>query len=321
MRRERYRAASLAAVAMLASAACAEQLNVSRIVTGTQTAVDWTELNKISASVGTLSHFDLGTVSNGSGATVVYDPPPWTAALSAAPTQPKVSRVTTLKDYTDNGAQVTYDQHYTGSASVDMTPASPTPKPVISRAFKSGGASASVSYRVKVVVTSAKPLDYFVALAIPQQKRGVSPAYDLCCSGDSNGGTYSYRKPNSASARAAVDLYVDDLPVWSSESAYIYPKLAGGDAFDALEVTWDKSTAPGATTLFLGRFASGAAFVVTLVVRTEAHGDGACGTQSYGFPGPTSYAKHCLDLAQTVTLTGAAGQPAGFTVFTKSPKP
>lgn len=314
--------AAAVAGAALASQAHAEQINVSRIASGTHVNVDWSELNQASVSGANFSWFTLVTSQAQPDARPFFAPSPWTAVTAAAPAKPKLTRTTKLDDYKQGNVPFAYDRHYTSSAVSDMTPASPATKLVASNVFKSGNAGAQVSYRVRIDATSAQPLDYFVELSIPQPKLGVEPGYDLCCSGDSNGGTYSYHRPKSASSRAAIDLYADELPIWTSESAFLYPNTgANGSPFDKLQIDWDKPTAPGKTTLYLGRLSAGASLTLTFAVRTEAHGDGDCGVQNYGFAGNQSYGVHCLSVDQSVALSGGDGaNPVGFTLFAKTPK-
>lgn len=316
----------LIAGAILGAAPCAgawaEQINVSRIASGTNVNVDWSELNQVSVAGANFSFFTLATAQAAPDARPYFAPGPWSASTAATPAKPKLTRTTKLDDYSQGGANFTYDRHYTANGVVDMTPASPTTKPVSASMFKSGAAAGQVSYRMRIDATSPQPLDYFLELQVPQPKRGVEPGYDLCCSGDSNGGTYSYHRPKSASSRAAIDLFADELPIWTSESAFLYPNVgASGSPFDKLEIAWDKSTAPGKTTLYLGRLAAPASVTITFAVRTEAHGDGDCGVQNYGLPGSPAYAVHCLSVDQSVALSGGdAGAPVGFILFAKTPK-
>lgn len=308
----------LAATAALAAASvAAEQINVSKIVTGTETTAHYAELNQPAQAEGAQADFTLATDATDPDGTLYFNPTPWGSTPTATPGAPKLSRELKLSDYSEGGADFSYDQHFTSSVAIDMTPAA---KPVIAKMFKSGGGQANVSYRVVVTPPPGPALDYFVTLSIPQLARNIAPAYDLCCSGDSNGGTYSYHRPKFANARAAVDLYADDLPIWSTESGYIYPNTGNaGTPFDKLEVAWDKATPAGTSTLYLGKLSAPVA--LTLVVRVEAHGDSDCGTQKYGLPGSNTYAKHCLTVSQQVTLGGGTGgQPAGFAVAARTPQ-
>ena len=302
-------------------AAAAEHINVSRIVTGTQTSVNWSEINVLTRRGGaTLSDYTLATAQIDPDKVVYFTPVPWGSVPTSTPGKPVISRVAPLADYQQNGFNFTYDRHYTSSAKVDMTPAGT--KPVNASVFKGGAAMAAVSYRVQAVSTATDPVDYFVGLDVPLLLAGFQPAYNLCCSGDSNGGTYNYLRPHDATARAAVDIYVDDLPVWSSETAFIYPQTQDGSPFDRTDVAWDKPAVAGKTYLYLGPLAKGAGVVVTLVARAESAGTSDCGNQSFSFPSPPGDEKHCLDLFAQAPLAGGAGNsPAGFTLFWRAPKP
>jgi hypothetical protein len=323
MRRNLGVAAAAGLAAAFAGHAHAEQINVSKIASGTHVNVDWTELNQASVAGASYSFFTLATAQAAPDARPFFAPGGWTSATSPAPAKPSITRTTKLADYTQGNAPFAYDRHYTSNGVSSMTPASPATKPVSASMFKSGSAAGQVSYRVRIDATSAQALDYFLELQIPQPKLGVGPGYDLCCSGDSNGGTYSYHRPKSASSRAAIDLYADELPIWTSETAFLYPNVGpNGSPFDKLQIAWDKPTPAGKTTLYLGRLAAPASVTITFAVRTEAHGDGDCGVQNYGFGGNPSYAVHCLSVDQSVALSGgdAAGAPVGFILFAKTPK-
>ena len=313
---------SVLALAALSTQALAEEhINVSRIVTGTQTNVDWSELGELMRRGGsTFSYYVMATGQIDPDKVVYFAPPPWASVPTSSAAKPVINRVAALADYQQNGFTFTYDRHYTSSAQVDLTQGAT--RPVSASVFKAGAAMAAVSYRVQAVHTGTAAMDYFAELNVPVIAAGFQPGYNLCCSGDSNGGTYNYLRPQSAVARVAVDVYADDLPVWSSELAFIAPPQPGAGPFDRLDLTWDRPGVAGKTVLYLGRLSPGSGVVVTLVARAESAGQGDCGNQSFGFPSPPGEEKHCLDLFASAPLTGAAtGAPAGFVVFAKAIKP
>jgi hypothetical protein len=293
----------------------AENINVSKIVTGTQTNISFaTELAEPDAGGATYGYLTLATGQADPDPAHYFAPTPWGQGPQAAPGKPVVNRAAPLPNYTQGGAQFSYDRNFTSRASVDMG----APRQVNAEAFKTGAATAVVTFRARADHTAATPLDYFLVLSVPKIQEYFDAAYDLCCSGDSNGGTYSYHRPTAATSRGAVDIYVDDLPVWSSEGVYLYPALKYGSPNDAIELAWDKPATAGTTNVYLGRLSGAQAITVTLVARADTSGVGDCGTETQGWGGNYTYERHCLYVGHGVTLSGA---PAGFTLTTKVPAP
>jgi len=310
----------LLAAAAGGSAWAADQINVSKIATGTHTGVDWAAVDaQPKVAVGALSYFTLATAAVQGDAQPFVAPPPWSATLQAVPAYPDLLRKTPLADYTQGGADFHYARDYGSLAEADMAGAT---KQVRAGAFRDGSGNAAASYRVRIDNTTGQPLDYFVDLAVPVFARTAQPGYDLCCSGDSNGGTYTYHRPKSARARAAVDLFADELPVWSSESTFLYPNDSQtGSPFDKLEWQWDRAPGTGSARLYLGRLAAGGALTLTLVVRAEAATLATdCGITGGGFYNGNQYDVRCYDLQQTVQLAGGAnGAPVAMSLYAKAP--
>jgi hypothetical protein len=306
----------------LAAPAAAEQLNVSRIATGTFTSIDWAvEVQQPLANNGaTLTYFDLATGSIDTEPTPYFAMIPWTAAFLGFPTQPWLRRLKPTVPYTDGNATFTYANGNARLALVNM-PAFPT-KRVTSGTFGSGTVAAAVSYVVRIEHTGSDPLDYFVDLQVPADKRTVTPAYDLCCSGDPNGGTYSYHRPKAAQARGAIDLYANGLPVWTNEDTYLYPGLPNSNPFDHIDFLWGKPAGPATTTLFLGRLHGGDTVTVTEIARTDVKGNATdCGVEGpFGFYPNLDFTVHCLELRQDIEMvSGGAAQPVGFDVYSRVP--
>ena len=309
------------AVLFFGAQAGAENINVSRIVTGTLTIINFaSELAEPDTVGANFSYFTMSTGQAAPDPGPYFAPAPWGAGPAAAPTKPVLDRTTALPNYSQGGSPFTYDRNFTSKAYVNMAAASG--KQVDAEVFKSGAASSAVSYRVRVDHTAATALDYFLVLSVPKLQEYFGAAYDLCCSGDSNGGTYSYHRPTSATSRGAVDVYVDDLPVWSSEGAYLYPALANSSPNDSIELVWDKPDTPGITTLYLGRLSGAQSITVTLVARADGAGVGDCGTEPVGWGGNYTYERHCFYAGHAVMLSGGGGgAPVGFTLTSKAPQP
>ncbi len=319
MRRGMAWAWLLLATAAMGPVWAIDEINVSKIATGTHTAIDWASADaQPKVAAGTLSYFTLTTAAVQADAQPFVAPPPWNAALQAAPAYPDLLRKTPLADYSQGGADFHYARDYSSLAEADMK----TAKQVRAAAFRDGSGSAAASYRVQIDNTTGQALDYFVDLAVPVFTRSAEPGYDLCCSGDSNGGTYTYHRPKNAHARAAVDLYADELPLWSSESTFLYPNDGQtGSPFDKLEWQWDRAPGTGSARLYLGRLAAGGALTLTLVVRADAATLATdCGITGGGFYGGNQYDVRCYDVQQTIKLAGGTnGAPVAMSLFAKAP--
>jgi hypothetical protein len=313
---------SLAAV-LVGGGAPAENINVSRIATGKNTPIDFAaEASLPEANDGaTLSYFALGTAKIDSEPTKYFAIAPWSAAFQTAPTHPKLERVSPAVPYMQGNATFTYSPPTWRDALVDMKSG---PKRVSSATAVDGhpNAQSAASYTTRIDHTGSAALDYFLELQVPTYDRSIQPAYDLCCAGDPNGGTYSYHRPQSAKARAAVDVYADGLPIWSSESIYRYPQLAGGSPFDEQDVSWGKDDGTGTSTLYLGRLAAGQSLTIALIARTNVNDKTSdCGIQDTSTPfGDPEFLVHCFDIVQGIDLKrGGEGAPVGYRIYSKHP--
>lgn len=320
--------AAWASLSIAGSAAAATQLNVSQIATGTYSSLNWSvELGQANVGGWGLSYFSLATGDIDTDASAYFAPDPWSAAMTTGPGYPSLTRSKPTQNYQQGNSQFEYDHNTSRLATVEM--GSATAKTVDAEVYDGGASGASadavLSYRAQVTNTTAQTLDFFLDLKVPTIKRGSQPGYDLCCSGDSNGGTYAYHKPKSWNAQAAVDVLVDGLPVWSSEQTALYPNITGGTPFDEVDVDWDKANGPGTTTLFLGRIAAGKTLAVTLVVRADANDLAPdCGIQAPGSYIDHTYTVHCFDLSQQVNLTSVTttsrrGVRTPFRIYAKAP--
>ncbi len=318
--------AALMAAGLPVAPALAANINVSQIATGTYTGINWNVAAMQARVYGwTVSYATVAVAGIDTEPTAWFAPDPWGAGLQPNLAYPALTRTKPTQNYTQGNAQFLYDSSYSRLANVDMTTAAPRK---VEAGLSGGGASgakvtAALSYRAHVDNTTAQTLDYYFDLKVPVLKRGTSPAYDLCCSGDSNGGTYNYHSPQSADSRAAVDVEVDGLPVWSSEAAYTYPATNSSSPFDEVDIAWDQPNGPGTTTLYLGRVAPGHGMDITFIARADARDLASyCGIQ-----GPSSYLSHdyevhCFGLDHRVEMANITNRFRGpqppFSIYAKA---
>jgi hypothetical protein len=288
-----------------------EELNVSPIATAGRN-LSWTEEAAAPRVRGgaVYTFFQMGRARVEGDLNDYFAIGPWSAAWQNSPAYPALSREVPTPAATP---QLTWASPYYREAKIDMES---FPKRVASHTFSSGWAKSAVNYSVRVAHYSATALDYFVLLKHPKYLRGIQFAYTL--QPNSSGGVYLYKSPTSARARAAVDVLVDGLPVWSSESTYMYrPDGTINQSTDKRETTWGNTvTANGETKLYLGKLSAGKSITITFVVRTDAHADAdECGTEYGGWNTPNK--KRCFDLTQTVELTSNTTGPVSFSVYGK----
>jgi hypothetical protein len=287
----------------------AENLNVSQIAIAPR-SINWTEEASAPVVYGSWASFDYSQVGHTRihADTKDWYQNPWSQVnWTSSPTTPNTMRqlVTPPPNST-----VKYSSPYYQLAKVDMTP---TPKVVQSRTFSTGSAQTALNYTIKVSHGSSQPLDYFIHVYHPKILTGVAAAYTLQPGGPGgSGGTYLYKFPTTASSRASMDVLVDGLPVWSTESTYMYPDGTAGWAWDKLFTKWGTTPVDnGSTKLYIGRLAANTIVRVTLIVHADVKADASqCGTEYGGWN--TADTIHCFDLTQTVQLAAGAQIPAVY---------
>jgi hypothetical protein len=288
-------------------------LNVSHIAT-TLRGIDWyvEKDAPVVNSGATITYFEMGRARVQGDASDHFAIGPWSAAWDNTTAYPVVQRSVNTPAPT---AQLAWGSPFYRIGSVDMAA---FPKHIASRTFSSGWATAAVNYTVRVQQYSPQPNDFFIVVNHPTVQRVVQAAYSLNSGGPGgSGGTYQYLSPTSARSRAAIDVLVDGLPVWTYESTYMYPENTAEYAWDKLETTWGHTLDPNSQTkLYLGRLRAGKSLTISFIVRTDAHANAAqCGTQSGSWNNPD--VKRCFDLSQTVNMNGFQTGTPSFLVYAK----
>lgn len=312
------RAVQVLVAALIASqTAHAENINVSKIVTGTLQNVNWTASAKLPMDTGTATYnYSTREIAGISAEnSTYYQSPPWTPAwLSSSPQLPKLERSQPTPATSGN---VSYASNVYQDASVNLTAA---PGLAESRIFKSGSAQALANLSVHLVHTAAQPADYFVTVYVPKFTITFDAAYSIWLGSDDNGGTYDYMNPEQLRMRTAADLYVNGLPVWSSEQTYRYPEDNASSPWDKVETFWGRYQASNSDLLYLGRLKTGDSLTLSLAARGNVVSKAPdCGTEYGGYPFDPYQVIHCADASASVSLPGAETGTPGFTVFAKQP--
>ncbi|MCX6595452.1 MAG: hypothetical protein NTV70_03695 [Acidobacteria bacterium] len=282
------------------------QINASKTATGTETPINWANFaGAPNVNVNSALTFrELAQGKIGTEPSAYYAIPPWYQAYEASPLFPKVERFKKLAPYTDLGQSYAYGFGFAERALVDTT-VSP-PRNMSSSTYGSGVATTALNYAIKIQHSGA-PISYFARIRSPKRTFTFQAAFSLCCSGDSNGGTYTYFKPKAARSRATADILADGLPIYSSEEIYLFPGAAAANASDKVESFWGNGKLDGSETIiFLGKLISGQVVNLNLIVRTDAFADAkTCGTEGGGFYQPT-ITRNCTKLIEALQL----GEPA-----------
>lgn len=205
----------------IATTAAADNINVSKIATGTSQSINFSTaaMKPFLANVYDLSYHTKALGGISSESSDYYLPTPWADTWQDSKAYPKLQREEPTPADTD-------DQEYASPfwklALADMTV---SPRLVQSRVFKSGSAETVTTYSMKVEHFGS-PGDYFLTVHVPTFQMSFATAYSLCCPGDYNGGTYLYKKPNKIRMRAAVDLYSTICPPGRPKRHIPMPKIS-----------------------------------------------------------------------------------------------
>jgi hypothetical protein len=202
-----------------------------------------------------------------------------------------------------------YSNSYMVRAAVDF----PTGHGVTAE-VSNGTAYTDFNYRITAVNNYGAPEDYFLTFPTPKSSRTVSPAFSLSSSSDSNGGTYSYINPQSASSTSAFDVYVDGLPVYSTASFFDHAATYT-DPFQKLETSFGAAPVSPNVLIYLGKIPAGNSFTVDLVMHAEATANAPqCGTQTFPTLNPPEVQYNCFDLDETFPIP-SANSAISFKVF------
>jgi hypothetical protein len=277
----------------------AATVNVSKIATGTFTPTPNLGLViPMGTPMAAVTHYPVVHAKTGADALDMYQPGSWSVVWANNATDPSIKRqanspAPTVDQY---GANVSYYLPYYEVGEAGMT--NTGKQQTFAGVFRTGAAAASSSYAMQVQHFGALTHNYYLSIKAPELYQTHSPAYRL--EPGSNGGTYVYYAPAAAKSRSAVDIYVDGLPVWSTERIYAYPDDTD-DPFAALEHEWGAAqNNSGDVVLYLGRLSAGQSVRITMVVRTDGQTTAnTCGTQSAGW---NYTVKHCFNLQERVLL-------------------
>ncbi len=136
--------------------------------------------------------------------------------------------------------------------------------------FKSGRGASAVSYAVRINTPPAGARRTFLRFKLPTLVRDGQYATEVA--GPSGNQPLS-TMPKRLQARSAVDVYVDGLPVWSSQSMRLLPQRYNPSLPGTLELQWGGALDGSNATLFLGTLPAGSARSAVIVLRSDLRVD------------------------------------------------
>lgn len=136
--------------------------------------------------------------------------------------------------------------------------------------FASGTGASALSYAVRIEAPAGPSRKTFLRFAVPTLVRdGIHASQAAGPSGQEPVVTW----PRRLQARTAVDVYVDGLPVWSSESMRLQPRRYQPDTPGELMPGWGGPMDGGTATLFLGSLPALSVRTAVIVMRSDLRVD------------------------------------------------
>lgn len=136
--------------------------------------------------------------------------------------------------------------------------------------FASGTGASVLSYAVRIEAPAGPARKTFLRFAVPTLVRdGIHASQTAGPSGQQPVVTW----PKRLQARTAVDVYVDGLPVWSSESMRLQPRRYKPDTPGELVPGWGSPMDGGTATLFLGSLPALSVRTAVIVMRSDLRVD------------------------------------------------
>jgi hypothetical protein len=178
----------------------------------------------------------------------------------------------------------------------DSTNSAYGPNVATVQTWKTGSGASVVSYGIRLTTpTGSGTQPTFLRFKVPERQRAAQTTYYL------QDDQYFYSSPDRAQSRAAMDVYVDGIPVWSSELNALVPKRYHMSGTTQLHLDWDQPLDGSEVTLFLGRLPAGSTRTLALVMRADLRVDGPSSCRTYANNGSF---QSCHSQREGMTLPG-----------------
>ncbi len=178
------------------------------------------------------------------------------------------------------------------------------PRRLSVQTFKSGSGAAVASVAVRISTVDGAKKTY-LRFTVPQHQPGWQHAWNW----SPNLLYQVYSKPDRLQTRSSVDVYVDGLPVWSSEVNLLRPQRRQPSYWQTMDLQWGEALDGDEVTLFLGTLPAKSVRTAVLVMRSELRIDAPdCRSRTdYG----VSH-RSCTEQVEALTLPGKNHNVAGF---------
>jgi hypothetical protein len=136
--------------------------------------------------------------------------------------------------------------------------------------WKSGSGASAASFAVRINMPAGPSRPAFLRFEVPQQVRDWRYATQI---GGPSGNQPLVTMPARLQARSAVDVYVDGLPVWSSQSLRLLPKRYSPSVPGTVDIKTGPALDGGMVTLFLGTLPANSVRTAVIVLRSDLRVD------------------------------------------------
>jgi hypothetical protein len=170
--------------------------------------------------------------------------------------------------------------------------------------WRSGSGASAASYAVRIEAPAGPARPTFLSFGVPTPVRESKRAGHIA--GPSGQQPFTIY-PKRMQARSIVDVYVDGLPVWSSESLLLMPQRRS-DPWGQTEISWGPALDGSRATLFLGSLPAGSVRTAVIVLRSDVRADAsACDVEPNQFLGVDL--RRCNAEAEGLSLPTKSGPP------------
>lgn len=179
-------------------------------------------------------------------------------------------------------------------AAWDSTNSTYGPNLATVQTWKTGSGASVVSYGIRLTSPAGSAQPTFLRFKVPERQLARQTTYYL------QSYQYFYSSPDRAQSRAAMDVYVDGIPVWSSELNALVPQRYHMVGVSQLDLDWDQPLDGSEVTLFLGRLPAGTR-TLALVMRADLRVDAPPSCRTYADNGSF---QSCHSQREGMTLPG-----------------